>query len=185
MLSFVPFTITQASCGRNVCPCEVYVYSVHAALCVSRLAIHSLPDLRVRHHANNLDLVRDLLENAINLTVALDKAELGVLEPELVREGAHEFRRGHEVVPREAGEEVVGDLEVQPAVQEGEVGRAGDVCCCAQLAVREGLAGSEVFCGPAEMGEDELREVTCQLLRGCGIGAPALPGRVMARLRRG
>ena len=114
-----------------------------------------------------------------------EPAKLGVLEPELVREGAHEFRGGHEVVPREAREEVVGDLEVEPAVQEGEVGRAGDVCCCAQMAVREGLAWSEVFCGPAEVREDELREVTCQLLRGCGVGAQELPGRVMARLRRG
>ena len=156
MLSFVPFTITQASCGRNVCPCEVYVHSVHAALCVSRLAIHSLPDLGVRHHANNLDLVSNLLEDAGNLTVALDKAELGVLEPALLGELLDDEARLAEVVAGEAREEVVRDLEVQAAVDELDRGRADHVDGGAQLAREEGLAGAEVGGRAREVREHDL-----------------------------
>lgn len=49
-------------------------------------------------------------------------------------------------MPREAREEVVCDLEVQPAVQEGKGGVADDVGCGAELAVHEGFGGAEV-CG--------------------------------------
>ena len=57
---------------------------------------------------------------------------------------------------RETGEEVVCDLEVEAAVDEGDGVGAGDVYGCAELAVHEGFGGAEVGGGAGEVGEHDL-----------------------------
>lgn len=56
----------------------------------------------------------------------------------------------------QAGEEVVCDLEVEAAVEEGEGGVAEDVGCGAELAVDEGFGGAEVGGRAGVVGEDDL-----------------------------
>ena len=64
-------------------------------------------DLRVRNHANNPELVSDLLQDAGDLPVPLHEAELGVLKTALLGELLDDQARLAEVVAREAREEVV------------------------------------------------------------------------------
>lgn len=101
-------------------------------------------NLPIRHHLHDLQLIRHTLQRPPNLPIALPKPKLGVLQPLLLAELLNQIRRVEEVVPRETREEVVRDLEVQSAVQEGERGVADDVGCGAELAVHEGFGGAEV-----------------------------------------
>lgn len=46
----------------------------------SHLTLHGLLDFAVRDHTDDLQLIGDLLENTINLLVALNKAKLCVFK---------------------------------------------------------------------------------------------------------
>ena len=121
-----------------------------------RLAFHRFPDLAVRDHADDLDLVGNLLEHASDLPIALDEAKLGVLEATLLGELLDDQARLAEVVPREPREQVVRYLQVQPAMDELDPRRANHVHRRPELARKERLHGAEVGRRAREVREHDL-----------------------------
>ena len=57
---------------------------------------------------------------------------------------------------------MVGDLEMEPTMQEGEGVRADDICCRPKLTMRERFLGSKIRCRATEVGEDDLRSSVSQ-----------------------
>ena len=102
--------------------------------------------MRVSNHRHDLDLVRNPAKRVQHVIVALDKSKFGIDKALLACKLLDEHTCLLEVVSREAGEEVVRDLEVEAAVDEAEGVRADDVDGCAELAVDEGFDGPEVGC---------------------------------------
>ena len=106
-----------------------------------------------RHH---LRLLRDFLQSAQHDAVASRETVDHVLDLRLGAELLHERLQPAEIVTRYAREEVVHGLELQAAVDEVEPLRAGDVHRCAELALRERLAGAEIRGAGAPVGEGDL-----------------------------
>jgi len=106
-----------------------------------------------RHH---LRLLSNFLQPAQHDAVASSKSMDHVLDLSLGAELLHERLQPAKVVARYTREQVVHGLELQAAVDEVEPLRAGDVHGCAELALRERLAGAEVGGAGAPVGKGDL-----------------------------
>lgn len=86
-------------------------------------------DLRICDHAHNLHLVRDRPEHTQDITITLHKPELSILQTLLFGELFDDEAGFAQVVSGQAREEMMGNLEVETAVNELDGGRANNVHC--------------------------------------------------------
>jgi hypothetical protein len=100
--------------------------------------------------------VRHIPQHASDLAVPVDETKLGVFKVLLLGEFLDEDTGSPQVVSGQPGEHVVGDLEVETAVDELDRRRADHVDSGAELARGKGLADAEVSGGTREVGEDNL-----------------------------
>jgi hypothetical protein len=103
-----------------------------------------------------LDDIADLLQPLEHKLVAVHKAQAAVLDLCLCRKRLDELLTLTQVVPGDAGEQVVHGLELQAAVEPVEPDGAVDVHGGAKLALRERLDGSEVRRRHAPVGQRDL-----------------------------
>lgn len=90
-------------------------------------------------------MICDRLENIQHFSIAFDETKLGVDESLLLGILFYEYASFTQVVPRKTGKEMVSDLKVKAAVDEGEVWWAYNVGGRPELAVRERLCWTKVF----------------------------------------
>ena len=96
-------------------------------------------------------MICDRLENTQHVSIAFDETKLSIDESLLLGVLFHEYAGFTQVVTRKTREEMMSDLKVKAAVEEGKVCRTYNVGGCPELAVRERLRRTKVFRGHGEM----------------------------------
>lgn len=102
------------------------------------------------------DLLRHIAESADNFFVPVDEREDRVRDACLPTELHDQLLRAAQVVPRDARIQVVDGLELEPAVEEVQPGRAVDIHGGAEHPLREGLVDAQVGRRHGEVGQCDL-----------------------------
>ena len=100
--------------------------------------------MRFCDHANNFDLISNLFQHASDFPISFNETEFRVFQAILFGKLFNQFACRSKIMPRQTGEQVMGDLEVKTAVNELDGRRADDIDGCPKLPCRERFGGSEV-----------------------------------------